>query len=382
MYVQKTFYGPLTTKMSPQSTPASKQVYCGNFQKRGVNGTRTYNSKGYVYIVPTDYNLSVMQYPYVRKWQTQWDAGKEVTYLAIDGYSNLNPDSNSCTVVYNDTYYGMSPQYAAKQKAYNALVSNMCNYAMLTKDLRDGLKLSQDYFDRLLKAAPYIRRKNFRKAFKAFFGTSSKKKAVANTWLEFQWGVKPTIDAVQTALQRVVTDDARTIRITSAGKSERATIPNTKNPNYFWENGIWETARCKCYRYFRNNYFVEQAAFNPVEPAFDAVPWSFLVNWFIPIEDYLRQFGYVSNWSGTFGCDSLKIEELFDVRQIRAGRAGVTSQRYKIDFLTPRRNIRFARSTASTINLPLSFAEMLDRGSINLSIKRLLNTTALVVQRL
>jgi hypothetical protein len=60
----------------------------------------------------------------------------------------------------------------------------------------------------------------------------------------------------------------------------------------------------------------------------------------------------------------------------------VTSQRYKIDFLTPRRNIRFARSTASTINLPLSFAEMLDRGSINLSIKRLLNTTALVVQRL
>lgn len=302
-----------------------------------------------------------------------------VTYVSYLGFANILPSGANVRTVYKDTYWGNTPLKAAKAKAYSALQSDMVNYAMLTKDLRDGLKLSQDYFTRLLRAAPYIRRKKFGKAFNAFFGTSKKRKAVANTWLEFQWGVKPTIEAVQTAWKRATTDDARVIRVVGKGVSELVQIPNP-GPYYRWDGVIRQTSICRVYRYFKNNYFLEQAAFNPIEPAFDAVPWSFLVNWFIPIEDYLRQFGYVSIWSDTFGCDSQKTSTDYRVEWIETG--PLNRPETKTVWWSPKVNMTFTRSNASAISLPMTFAEMLDRGSINMSIKRLMNTVALVTQRL
>lgn len=381
MYQKETFMGRSMIRQNYSQKPYYVTVQAGVTTRRGTHGTRTYTSNGYVYMIPTDYYRRVSWFPYCRTIGTEWSSTemRYVTYVKYLGFSDSLPNASSIRTVYSDTYFGSNPTIAAKSKAYSNLQSNMVNYAMLTKDLRDGLKLAQDYFSRLSRAAPYIKRKKFKKAFSAFFGTSKKRKAAANTWLEFQWGVKPTIDAVQTAFKRAMADDARVIRIVGKGVSELNQIPQP-NKSHRWSGHITQRAVCKVYRYFKNNYFVEQAAFNPVEPAFDAVPWSFLVNWFIPIEDYLRQFGYVSIWSETFGCDSLKAEWNYGVNWIEFGPAErpITHTVW----WSPRVEMTFSRSEASAINLPLDFAEMLSRGSINMSIKRLLNTTALVTQRL
>lgn len=370
-YYRNHFYAPLQ----------QQSVTAGTVSRRGRSGTRTLTSGGYVYMLPTEYSRNVQWKPYCYTKATEWDptGRRYVTYDAYLGFGNHFPNSSSITTVYNDTYFGASPDKAAKAKAYSALQSNMVNYAMLTKDLRDGLKLSQDYFDRLLRAAPYIRRKNFRKAFNAFFGTSKKRKAAANTWLEFQWGVKPTIEAVQSALQRATRDEARVIRVVGKGVSELKEIPK---PTLYhrWDGVMTYSSVCHVYRYFKNNYFLEQAAFNPIEPAFDAVPWSFLVNWFIPIEDYLRQFGYVSLWADTFGCDSQKTWWDYHVNWIEYG--PVERPSTHTVWWSPKVYMVFSRSIASGVSLPMSFSEMLDRGSINMSIKRLLNSVALVTQRL
>jgi len=368
-------------RRSPSSEPEYSRVLAGYYSRRGTSGVRTYTSNGYVYIMPTDYYHQVAWYPFCRTLGTDYDytAKRYVTYVKYLGYGGPEPNASAKKTVFDDTYWGSNPSVAAKSKAYSNLQSNMVNYAMLTKDLRDGLKLAQDYFDRLLRAAPYIRRKKFKKAFNAFFGTSKKRKAAANTWLEFQWGVKPTIEAVQTALARATTDNARVIRIVGKGVSVLRQIPVT-TPYNRWSGIITQRAVCKVYRYFKNNYFVEQAAFNPIEPAFDAVPWSFLVNWFVPIEDYLRQFGYVSIWSETFGCDSQKLEWDYSVDWIEYG--PISRPSLRTVWWSPKTSMSFSRSNASAISLPMTFAEMLDRGSINLSIKRLLNTTALVTQRI
>lgn len=369
------------SKRSFHSNPVYSTVRSGACSRRGRSGTRTYTNNGYVYLLPTDYHRQVQWAPYCRTMCTEWDPASRryVTYVSYLGFGGPEPNASSVRTVYNDTYFGSTPAVAAKTKAYSALQGDMVNYAMLTKDLHDGLKLTQDYFDRLLKAAPYIRRKNFRKAYNAFFGTSKKRKAAANTWLEFQWGVKPTIEAVQTAWKRATTDTARVIRLVGKGASELAQIPEPTT-YHRWSGIMQQHSVCRVYRYFKNNYFVEQAAFNPVEPAFDAVPWSFLVNWFIPIEDYLRQFGYVSIWSDTFGCDSQKTWWDYDVDWIEYG--PVERPSLRTVWWSKKVNMSFTRSNASAISLPLTFAEMLDRGSINMSIKRLLNTSALVVQRL
>lgn len=384
MNITEPFYGVQMVKRSINAQPMYNTVLWGQIERRGVKGIRTYTSNGYVYIFPTDYYKHSSWDAYSIQYKDYWDEASRAwtPYVSALGPGLPWVNGTVIRVIYKDTYWGRSPSAAAKAKAYSQLQSNMCNYAMLTKDLRDGLHLAQDYFDRVLKAAPYIKRKQFRKASNAFFGTSKKRKAVANTWLEFQWGVKPTIEAVQTALQRATTDTARVIRIVGKGVSERTELPGGDPEWHRWSGYMREQAVCRVYRYFKNNYFVEQAAFNPIEPAFDAVPWSFLVNWFIPIEDYLRQFGYVSIWSDTFGCDSEKDVWDYKVDWIEYGHIGPKYQHTRTIPLSQPKTMTFKRTTSSAINLPLTFAEMLDRGSINMSIKRLLNTTALVTQRL
>lgn len=378
----KTFYGTLFQRTSPDSEPYVSTVNWGSFSRKGNPGTITLTYKGYRYLLPTAYERQCFFKPFVRTTKKKYSSATHsyTTFVATMGPVDEYPSTTSSKTVFTDTYWGRTPEDAATRKAYSNLQGNMVNYAMLTKDLKDGLALAQDYFDRLVKAAPYIRRKKFRKAFKAFFGTSSKKKAVANTWLEFQWGVKPTIEAVQNALMRATTDPARTIRLVGKGVSEKSQIPDTSATFNVWDGIINQRSVCKVYRYFKNNYFVEQAAFNPVEPAFDAVPWSFLVNWFVPIEDYLKQFGYVSIWSDTFGCDSLVTRWEYGVERIETGPhrnpSAVTV------WERPPVRYHFLRVRRSDVNLPLSFMEMLEGGSINLSIKRLLNSAALVTQRL
>lgn len=383
MNYAESFYGVQMVKRSLWAQPEYRKVYWGHAERSGVKGQRTYTSDGYVYILPTDYYRYSTWDAYSIQYQDYWDYESKVwiTYVSALGPGLPKVNYTAVRAIYKDTYWGNNPEAAAKAKAYAQLQSNMCNYAMLTKDLYDGLRLAQDYFDRVLRSAPYLKRKQFRKALNAFFGTSKKRKAVANTWLEFQWGVKPTIEAVQTALKRATTDDARVIRITGKGVSESTELPVTTEWHR-WSGYMQDRAICRVYRYFKNNYFVEQAAFNPIEPAFDAVPWSFLVNWFIPIEDYLRQFGYVSIWSDTFGCDSEKRVWDYHVDWIEYGHIGSDYAHTRTIPLSQQKQMTFKRSSASTIYLPLTFAEMLDRGSINMSIKRLLNTTALVTQRL
>lgn len=378
----KTFYGTLVQRSSPDEEPYVTTVNWGSFSRKGNPGTMTLTYKGYRYLLPTAYERQCYFKPFVRTTRKKYSSATHsyTTFVATEGPADSYPSTTSSKTVFTDTYWGRTPEAAAQRKAYSNLQGNMVNYAMLTKDLKDGLALAQDYFDRLLKAAPYIRRKKFRKAFKAFFGTSSKKKAIANSWLEFQWGVKPTIEAVENALMRATTDPARTIRVVGKGVSEESQIPDTSATSNVWDGIIIHRSVCKVYRYFKNNYFLEQAAFNPVEPAFDAVPWSFLVNWFVPVEDYLKQFGYVSIWSDTFGCDSIVTSWKYDLEWFETGphrnpTSVTTWERPPVRYY-------FQRFRRSDIYLPLSFMEMLEGGSINLSIKRLLNSAALVTQRL
>lgn len=368
------------TKSSRWAEMESVLTQIGYITRSGYSGSRTLTSGGYVYIVPTDYR----RYNNCRSLfrETHWDGYGP--YWSGDVY--LDARSVAGTWVFTDWQWGSNPQSAAKAHAYSNLRSNMCNYAMLTKDLYDGIKMSQDYFDRLAKAAPYLGRKQFGKAFNAFFGTSKKRKAAANTWLEFQWGVKPTINAVQETLARATTDDARVIRVTAGAKS-MSTLANNAGDNWTFGGAATQESSCRCYRYFKNIYQLEAQAFNPIEPAFDAIPWSFLVGWFIPIEEYLLQFGYVPMWTETMGCDSeltrvsSRIQYFryqYDMRRPFGG----YNDRQWVPLGSTDDYLEFTRTRASGVTLPLSFMEMLDRGKLNMSINRLVSSVALVTQRL
>lgn len=379
------------SKSSPSAPVVTNLAYAGYVSRRGVNGKRiAMTNGGYIYVLPTDYTRNQDVYAVSRTWSWQYVSGVLTPYISYEGPSTMRPNATSYDEYFTDSAYGVNPKAAAMTKAYNKLRDNTGNFAMLTKDLYDATKLAGSYFDRLNRAIPFLLKKRFRKAYQAFTGSHKIPKGMSNTWLEYQWGVLPSITAVQDSFKRVTTDPARTIRVTGGGKSEMTLLPKVdgSNANWDFEGSVVTTARCRCYRYYKNIASLEAAAFNPIEPAWDAVPWSFLVGWFIPIEEWLYQFAFVPSWIQVEGCDSVKVTTDYDIRQIRycptrfANGFPKSGSLLQVPMSGHRKVVEFKRTRATGILKPLGFGEMLARSEIGLTCKRLVSSVALTTQRL
>lgn len=389
-YIQS-FHKYSYTKSSPGAQVVKKLAYAGQIERRGVNGRRTaLVSGGYIYYLPTNYSREQDMYPIVRQRKWYSSGGKLHSYIAYEGPDTLKPNGTSYYRYYTDRAWGKGPGAAAKAKAYNALRSNAVNLAMLTKDLYDATKLAGSYFDRLNKAIPYLLKRKFRKAYQAFTNSHKIPKGMANTWLEFQWGVLPSIEAVQTSFKRAATDPARVIRVTGGGTSEMMDLPKVDGTNvsHDFDGSIVYTARCRAYRYYKNIAALDAHAFNPIEPAWDAIPWSFLVGWFAPIEEWLYQFNLVPSWIEVQGCDSMMNTVEYKVRQIRfcPTRFANGFPRNGSYLITPlnggRRAVSFTRTKATGLVRPMDLSELIARSHIGLTCKRVISSAALATQRL
>jgi hypothetical protein len=345
---------------------------------------------GYIYTLPTNYTRDQNLYCVVRRYKWTWYNGKLQSFIDYEGPDSLDPNATSYDYYFTDTAYGVNPRAAALAKAYNAVRSNAVNFAMLTKDLYDATKLAGSYFERLNKAIPFLLRKKFRKAYQAFTGSHKIPKGMANSWLEFQWGVKPSIEAVQNSFKRATTDPARTIRITGGGQSEAITLPKVdgSNVNHDFDGYVRYLARCRVYRYYKNIAQLEAAAFNPIEPAWDAIPWSFLVGWFMPIEEYLYQFALVPSWIQVQGCDSMKYTVERHIQQIRycptrfANGFPGNNSTMTVPIDGNRSEMSFSRTPATGLVRSMQLGELIARSEIGLTCKRVISSTALATQRL
>lgn len=387
----QTFYKFSYSKSSYDASTVKQLAYAGFATRQGVNGLRIATiSGGYVYYLPTNYSRTHDFYATMRTKRWVNRGGKLVSYIAFEGPSATSPNATSYDVIFTDGAYGITPKAAALTKAYNSVRNNAVNTAMLTKDLYDADKLALSYFERLNKAIPFLLKKKFRKAYQAFTGSHKIPKGMANSWLEFQWGVKPSIEAVQNSFKRATTDPARVIRITGGGQSEMMWLPKVdgSNTNHDFSGSVRFLARCRVYRYYKNIAQLDAHAFNPIEPTWDAIPWSFLVGWFAPIEEYLYQFAFVPSWIQVNGCDSMKYTTEYHIQQIR-----YCPTRFANGFpssgstlTTPldggRKKIEFTRTTATGLVRPMQLGELIARSHIGLTCKRVISSAALATQRL
>jgi hypothetical protein len=282
---------------------------------------------------------------------------------------------------------GISPglkviQYGSLSEAQSKMFGQSLNLAMSAKDIVDANKMASDYFGRVARAAPYLRKKQFGKALKSFFGTKSKSLAAANSWLEFQFGVMPTIHAVQDAYNHaaasVKANRGRLLRLRSA--SRKIEIQSEVPPTSGWKqipvhNVVTNYA---CYRYLSKQDFLQNMArFNVVEVGWDATPWSFLIDWFVPVGDYLSQFGSITTFT-TDGCDSTKTEEeqYGTAVWLDSNVSGHQTRSVSIQ------EVNFVRQKNRTLSLNMTLSEMIQRSKLNLSCRRTVTAFALARQRI
>lgn len=267
--------------------------------------------------------------------------------------------------------------------AQRALFGQTLNIAMTAKDLIDANKMAISWFNRMSRAAPFLRKKQWGRAYQAFFGNKSISKNACNSWLEFQFGVMPTKKAVQEAYTAYANTQipGQTVQVNGVPSCLRLLTRSRtecvqQNPNRFYTYASGSLKlRYQCVRYLSKDDVARALyRFNLFEVAWDATPWSFAVDWFIPVGDWLKQFGYLPT-THCDGCDT----ETFIVSV--HGRQDYETDNVRIETTIDHDIHNTVRKKNATLEFTMSLSEMLNKSKLGLSCKRTVSALSLCRQR-
>jgi hypothetical protein len=257
------------------------------------------------------------------------------------------------------------------------LQSQQVNVAMVVRDLKDANKMALGYFKRVNNCIKFVKKGKWKKALNAFLGNRSKVKAAANNWLEFQFGVLPTIHSVQDAY-RVVSQ-----RLKSDNKLLRLSVTSTRH-----QQMLEDTPNRKVYGHFDNRmdylslrYYSKKDTFNLllntnlIEARWDLVPYSFLIDWFTPIGEYINQFGTLAHTTSD-GCDTVRWTNV-----VKATREEWQGKYLRSKYHFDHACVNVNRTVNRSIDYSMSFSELLNRSGLGISCHQAANAYALLAQR-
>jgi len=197
----------------------------------------------------------------------------------------------------------------------------------------------------IAKSIAYLRKGNVDKAFHAVYGhyPTSKRtreingrrvevprqrvprssppaaRAVAQTVLEIQYGWRPLIDDVYDgAVWLAAKLQKPMVHRLSTRLQRTATVDLRPDVLYSYKNQQ-VSVRKQIVAYFSEGKAdTSLNLMNPAEVAWELLPWSFVVDWFIPIGEYLQARGVASSVSGTF-VTTTKTQAKFWGRNVNMG---------------------------------------------------------------
>jgi len=204
------------------------------------------------------------------------------------------------------------------------------NMAVATAEMNKTMNLVTSSATKIGKALFNIRKGNFREAAQDLGVTASRgairrarqgigstgsarDKAIAKSWLELQYGWKPLLQSVYDAAQQVADAEAPILRGIATGWAEGFDKAEVKR--VFTQSGepttSFERRDCR-YEYTQKcvytveNSVAHRAAINglsnPLSVAWELVPYSFVVDWFLPIGDYIDLLDATSGLKFKSGC--------------------------------------------------------------------------------
>lgn len=284
-------------------------------------GTSRRKPKGW--IPPTGYSLTVRKYRRdagyneTRYSNSNWQIIEGVIGGTGGRFNSLN-NWNSCI---NETNASapMSTS-AALVRARNKMKDSKVNLGVAFAERNRTAQMVGDTAKRLARAVQDMRRGNFRNAYRRLgisYNDSSGPKGSnwVNAWLQSQYGWKPLISDVYGAVAALSKRPRSDFRVSS-------TAYRSDSESYSYDNGIldWSSHladygyRCEAVRH--RGVFVRIDAIpdndltmslsslgvtNPLEIGWELVPYSFVVDWFLPVGEWLSSMdamlGYTSAYT-------------------------------------------------------------------------------------
>lgn len=182
------------------------------------------------------------------------------------------------------------------------LLSQIFDFWQGLKDTIDAMKTVGSAVSRIDAALPYVVQHNFKKAARIVTG----RHVIANSWLEYNFAILPTIHTAQQAIQYAIKDRSQAFRM----HKKRSQVLSGKRTDDSWNYSKVATLTCK-YEGSASRYFTaaamqqefDRSAFTRPAPAlWDAVPWSFAIDWFLPVGTWLDQMTRITQYASD-GCD-------------------------------------------------------------------------------
>lgn len=210
--------------------------------------------------------------------------------------------------------------YKAKTRLLDQLKGEGTNIANMFAERKQTFNLIADTAIRLARTVRDLKRGDISSAVRRMAGDprSARKlrgKDIADQWIGLQYGWKPLLSDVYglvTGLHERET--ALRPKIFHATGSDYRNAPSAN----FWVNahGVsepWGVRRtvvnCKyTVQAFPNAALASPAALgltNPLVPLWEIIPWSFVVDWFLPVGNYLEQLSADHGWTFHNGCLSV-----------------------------------------------------------------------------
>lgn len=279
--------------------------------------------------------------------------------------------------------------YKAKAKLFEMLKGEGTNIANMFAERKQAAKSIGNVLNTLVYTVRDLRRGNLSSAIRRMGGDplSARKlrsKDIAGQWLSLQYGWKPMLDDVYGIVMGLHEREENRSKVFRA--SGRASSTTRMNASWGINAGTGKQigtrkgevfVKYTC-RAFPNAALASPAALgltNPLVPLWEVVPWSFVVDWFLPVGTYLEQLSATHGWTYKDGCISI-LKKNFQEAQynfVKSFNEGVQERSYVISSYGLSSYVSFQRliqSNFPTVSLP--------RFKNPLSVGHVLNSIALL----
>jgi hypothetical protein len=258
---------------------------------------------------------------------------------------------------------------------------NAFNSVQLAKDLAEAATATARFFKSVPMSLRYLRKGNFAKAYTTLAGSSTVRQSIPATYLQYQWAVRPLILELEELWEKLSPKKSPLFRISEAsGRSDSHTsATHCTRYSKVITSSYKQTANMsvKAVRYFRHDILDSQGFhFNPLGAIWDGIPWSFLVDWFLPVSDVLKGMSY-SIPGCVAGFDNVRYELRTEVTGVYPYEVWSSNRRNSFRLEWPDSTFRrftFSRipNTSTSLNAA-QINELLMGSPAGLTLKRLLN---------
>lgn len=231
------------------------------------------------------------------KWSVRRTKGVSLAYGNIWRASNCFPGSSFPTA--NDLLT-LQSRLSEKVKGHNF------NLAVSAAQGKQTVDMVRNAVFSIGGAITDLKRGKFESAARRF-GVAQRpsklsKKDISGRWLELQYGWLPLISDVYAAAKAFesLTSDARVNRVTESIHKEWRGNASCEPGNYSCYGNVQENAR---YIYEMTETLSTPRSLgltDPLSVAWELIPYSFVVDWFVPVGDYLANLNIIPKLQGRF----------------------------------------------------------------------------------